>query len=71
MDSGYLGFTRLHKIYTAPAFFVTRAKANFSRKRIYSQPVDKAAGVQCDQIVILKGGYYARKDYPEKLQRIR
>ena len=70
MDRGYLDFARLYKIHTMSAFFVTRAKANFRRKRLYSQPVDKAAGVQCDQIVILKG-YYARKDYPEKLRRIR
>jgi hypothetical protein len=70
MDRGYLDFTRLYKIHQASAFFVTRAKTNFSRKRLYSQPVDKATGIQCDQIVALKG-YYAKKDYPEKLRRIR
>jgi len=70
MDRGYLDFARLHKIHQASAFFVTRAKINFSRKRLYSQPVDKSTGVQCDQIVTLKG-YYAKKDYPEKLRRIR
>jgi len=70
MDRGYLDFFRLYKIHRASAFFVTRAKINFSRKRLYSQPVDKSTGVQCDQIVTLKG-YYAKKDYPEKLRRIR
>lgn len=70
MDRGYLDFSRLHTIQQASAFFVTRAKTNFSRKRLYSQPVDKSTGVRCDQIVILKG-YYAKKDYPEKLRRIR
>ena len=70
MDRGYLDFARLHTIHHASAFFVTRAKTNFSRKRLYSQPVDKSTGVRCDQIVILKG-YYAKKDYPEKLRRIR
>jgi hypothetical protein len=70
MDRGYLDFARLHKIQNASAFFVTRTKTNFSRKRLYSQPVDKSTGVQCDQIVALKG-YYAKKDYPEKLRRIR
>ena len=69
MDRGYLDFARLCKIHQASAFFVTRAKTNFSRKRLYSQPVDKSTGVQCDQIVALKG-YYAKKDYPEKLRRI-
>ena len=70
MDRGYFDFARLHTIQHASAFFVTRTKTNFSRKRLYSQPVDKATGVQCDQIVVLKG-YYAKKDYPEKLRRIR
>jgi IS4 transposase len=69
MDRGYLDFSRLHTIQQASAFFVTRAKTNFSRKRLYSQPVDKSTGVRCDQIVVLKG-YYAKKDYPEKLRRI-
>ena len=70
MDRGYLDFSRLYKIHKASAFFATRAKINFSRKRLYSQPVDKSTGVQCDQIVTLKG-HYAKKDYPEKLRRIR
>ena len=70
MDRGYLDFSRLYKIHQASAFFVTRTKINFSRIRLYSQPVDKSTGVQCDQVVVLKG-YYAKKDYPEKLRRIR
>jgi hypothetical protein len=70
MDRGYLDFARLYKIHQASAFFVTRAKVNFSRTRLYSQPVDKSTGIQCDQIVVLKG-HYAKKDYPEKLRRIR
>ncbi len=70
MDRGYLDFARLYKIHQASAFFVTRAKVNFSRTRLYSNPIDKSTGVRCDQIVVLKG-YYAKKDYPEKLRRIR
>jgi len=42
MDRGYLDFARLYKIHQASAFFVTRTKLNFSRIRLYSQPVDKA-----------------------------
>jgi hypothetical protein len=67
---GYLDFASLYKIHQTSAFFVTRAKVNFSRTRLYSNPVDKSTGVQCDQIVVLKG-HYAKKDYPEKLRRIR
>src|SRR4030042_294978 len=69
-DRGYLVFAPLHKIHRAFACFVTRAKSNFQFKRLYSQPVDKSTGVQCDQIILLKG-FYAKKDYPDKLRRIR
>jgi hypothetical protein len=69
-DRGYLDFARLYAIHQALAFFVTRAKNNFKFKRLYSRPVDKSHGVQCDQIIVLEG-FYARKDYPEKLRRIR
>jgi hypothetical protein len=70
MDRGYLDFARLHKIHLGCAFFVTRAKKNFRFKRLYSRPVDKLTGIQCDQTITL-GGFYPLKDYPEKLRRIR
>jgi Transposase DDE domain/Domain of unknown function (DUF4372) len=70
MDRGYLDFARLYKITQGLAFFVTRAKSNFDFKRPYSQPIDKSTGIQCDQIVVLDG-FYAQKDYPAKLRRIR
>ncbi len=70
LDRGYLDFGRLYSLHQALAFFVMRAKSNFNCKRLYSQPISKSTGVQCDQIVVLKG-FYAHKDYPEKLRRIR
>ncbi len=70
MDRGYLDFARLHKIHLARAFFVIRAKKNFRFKRLYSAPVDKRTGVQCDQIITL-AGFYPSQDYPGKLRRIR
>jgi transposase len=70
MDRGYLDFARLHKIQQASAFFVTRAKKNFNFKRLYSHDVDKETGIQCDQTIVLMG-FYSKKDYPEKLRRIR
>lgn len=70
MDRGYLDFARLYRIQQSLAFFVTRAKSNFLFSRMYSLPIDKATGIQCDQIVRLKG-YYAGKDYPERLRRIK
>jgi IS4 transposase len=70
MDRGYLDFARLYKMHLASAFFVTRAKVNTRFTRLYSNPVEKSSGVQCDQIIMLKN-YKAKKDYPEKIRRIR
>jgi hypothetical protein len=70
MDRGYVDFKRLHHIQEASAFFVTRAKRNFRCRRLYSHPVDKTTGLQCDQTIVLTG-FYGRKHYPEKLRRIR
>jgi hypothetical protein len=70
LDRGYLDFGRLYAIHCSLAFFVTRAKINFDFQRLYSLPVDKTTGVQSDQIITLQG-FYAQKDYPEKLRRIR
>jgi len=70
MDRGYVDFARLYKIHLASGFFVTRAKSNFKFNRIYSRSVDKVTGVQCDQIIRFKN-FYAKKDYPETLRRIR
>ena len=68
MDRGYLDFARLHRLHTASAFFVTRAKHNFRFQRRYSRPVDKPTGLRCDQTVSLTG-CYARRAYPEPLRR--
>ena len=70
MDKAYLDFRRLYEFNQCAAFFVVRAKSNTQLKRLYSKPVDKSTGVQCDQIVVLTG-FYSRKDYPAKLRRIR
>ena len=70
MDKAYLDFERLYELDRCASYFVTRAKSNTRLKRLYSRPVEKATGVQCDQIVVLTG-YYSKKAYPEKLRRIR
>ena len=70
MDRGYLDFARLYKLHLASAFFVTRAKKRFDCRRLCSQPVNRATGVICDQIVTLVNPV-PRKGYPEKLRRIR
>jgi len=70
MDRGYLDFARLYTIHLAGAFFVTRAKHNTQLRRLYSHPVEKSTGVQCDQTVIPRG-LQSKKDYPGQLRRIR
>jgi hypothetical protein len=70
MDKGYIDFCRLFKIHSQGSFFVTRAKDNLRFKRMYSKAVDKTTGVQSDQIGKLEV-YYSRKDYPDKLRRIK
>jgi len=70
MDRGYLDFERLYKLHQVGAFFVTRAKRGMDARRVYSAPTDRATGVICDQAIALNG-FYASKDYPEQLRRIR
>lgn len=69
MDRGYLDFTRLYRITTASAFFITRAKKNTLTKRLYSRPVDRSTGVIADQEVRLAGAN-SQTGYPDKLRRI-
>ena len=63
-------YARLYKLHQAGAFFVTRAKRGMDARRVYSVKVDRASGVICDQMIALNG-FYAAKDYPEPLRRIR
>lgn len=70
MDRGYIDFTRLYRLHQARAFFVIRSRANLQFRRRYSHPVDRAAGLICDQSVVLTGVHTPRY-YPESLRRIK
>jgi hypothetical protein len=70
MDRGYLDYFRLYRMTKAHAFFVIRAKKNMAFRRLYSAPVNREAGLLCDQTVKLTG-HYAERDYPEKLRRVK
>ena len=70
MDRAYLDFQRLYQMHQSSAIFVTRSKTNTGLRRIYSHKVDKSTGVRYDQIVV-PTGFYTKKDYPEKLRRIK
>ncbi len=70
VDKAYIDFQRLYRVHQQGAFFVTRAKDNMRFKRMYSNTTDKITGVRYDQIGKLEG-FYTKKDYPEKLRRIK
>jgi hypothetical protein len=70
MDRAYLDFARLYMIHQSSAFFVIRARSGFHFDRLYSLPLDKSTGLQCDQVILLHS-FYPKKEYPEKLRRIR
>src|SRR5690606_5835472 len=69
-DRGYLDFERLYRIHSGNAHFITRLKNNTSFRRLYSRRTDRKTGVICDQTIRLNN-YYAARDYPETLRRIK
>ena len=70
MDRGYLDFLRLYRLAQSGAFFVVRAKCNLRSYVVTSNPVDRSTGLRCDQTIRLRG-FYSRKNYPERLRRVR
>lgn len=70
LDRGYWDLGRLYNIHRNYAFFVTRLKTNTNYRRLYSAKTDRTTGVLCDQTIKFNN-YYAAKDYPEKLRRIK
>jgi hypothetical protein len=70
MDKAYVDFKRLYNIDRSLAYFVTRAKDNFSFTRVRSSKPDKSKGVMCDQTVRLKGKN-SNTVYPKYIRRIK
>ncbi len=70
MDRGYVDFARLHKIHQSGAFFVTRAKCNMNARRVYSNAVDRATGIVCDQMILLNPEN-SFNQYPEYIRRVK
>jgi len=70
MDRAYVDWRRLYAIEQARAWFVVRAKKSLRYCRLHSQPVVPATGLRSDQIISLQA-FYAAKDYPDKLRRVR
>ena len=69
MDRAYLDFERLYTLHENSAFFIVREKSNACLRRLYSMPVDKSIGIQCDQVVV-PTGFYSRQHYPDKFRRV-
>lgn len=70
MDRGFMDLVRLHRLNSAGAYFVIRAKNNQQLRRIVSRPVDRKTGIVCDQVVALTIKMSARR-YPGRLRRVR
>ena len=69
LDRGYLDFARLYILTQACAFFITRARKDLQFYRRYSRPVERSAGLRCDQTILLTGVRTAKR-YPDPLRRI-
>jgi hypothetical protein len=70
MDRGYMDFLRLYQVHKSGGLFVVRCKEPVSFNIVERKTVEKAHGIQCDQIVRLKSNWSA-KSYPELMRRIR
>jgi hypothetical protein len=69
LDRGYVDFARLYIFTQACAFFITRARKDLQFYRRYSRPVERSAGLRCDQTILLTGVRTAKR-YPDPLRRI-
>ncbi len=69
MDRGYVDFTRLYRITTTGACFVTRSKRNLCFTRRLSRPIDPGTGIRSDQVGV-PAHLKAREAYPAPLRRV-
>jgi hypothetical protein len=69
LDRGYVDFARLYIFTQACAFFITRARKDLQFYGRYSRPVERSAGLRCDQTILLTGVRTAKR-YPDPLRRI-
>jgi hypothetical protein len=68
-DRGYLDFGRLYQLNLRGAYYVTRARKDFSCRCRDSRPVDRDTGLRTDQTVALVGPG-VRKAHPTMLRRV-
>lgn len=70
MDRGYLDFPRLARWHQSQAWFVVRSLPNVAFRVQLSRPVDKSAGLRCDQLIGLTR-FQSRRAFPQTLRRIK
>lgn len=70
MDRGYMDFVRLYRLHQRGACFVVRCKEPVRFAVEERRPVNKTAGLRCDQTVRLKSNWSA-KSFPEPMRKIR
>jgi hypothetical protein len=70
MDKGYTDFARLHRLHSAGAFFITRAKANLDFGVRERRPVGADTGVRSDRLIRLRGPL-SQWRFPDTLRLIR
>src|SRR5882672_1219868 len=72
LDRGYIDFGRLYHIHSCQAFFIIRARKDFSFTKVKSHAADRKHGIFCDQIIRFKRrNFYVSRDYPETFRRIK
>jgi len=69
MDRGYIDFARLYRFTVSAAYFVVRSKNKLIHHWRASRRVDKSAGLQSDQTIVLSGPLTSQK-YPAALRRV-
>lgn len=70
LDRGYVDYARLHALLQRECSFVVRARSDLVWQCIENHPVDKRLGVLSDQTIVLAGDK-AKKNYPQRLRRVR
>jgi len=70
LDRGYIDYERLYNFQKGGAYFIMRAKTNFTFILIASKNVDTGSGIQCDQEIRVKRHCMFLR-YPDKMRRIK
>ena len=70
LDRGYLNFVRLRRLVEHKAYFVVRSRRDLSFSVLRSRPVDKAAGLRCDQTIKLTHPK-SQRAYRQPLRRVK